>query len=420
MNRSLIFGLFISAIAACAPQTEPTEKPLESKLAELQTVNDAPLQTLDRETELNVQHIVTAYVELVDSDFMELGLELDLFRQEVSRLLSSPSAQNLNAARATWSSAHTVYEQTALHRYFISNSSPEDTALELFQLQYSMNQWPVVAGYIDSVSGYESGGIVHDVNVEISQESLQQQHGLFDVAEATLGFHVIEFLLWGEPFTTSTRSIDDFIQLNQLTSVQIESGMNVSQLGNNRRREILELTVELLIDDFERSIEIWELSKSNFLTTLQDSNSASLLNLVLESATAMLTEELLVRSLYPLLNGDFSVALQSPYSQSTEKSVAAQLRSVEILLLETSTTGGVTLDKILVRLSPVFEEFFYQNLDSAKACLVLLYTTIGAENYDIQNTNSEFEIVECINLLTNLIDQLEQIKLTLPAFLASA
>ncbi|MFT6056366.1 MAG: hypothetical protein ACJAS2_000641, partial [Pseudohongiellaceae bacterium] len=58
---------------------------------------------------------------------------------------------------------------------------------------------------------------------------------------------------------------------------------------------------------------------------------------------------------------------------------------------------------------------FYQNLDSNKACLILLYSSFGQTNNSTENHNFEFEVVACINLLTNFLDQLEQVKLTLPA-----
>ncbi len=196
------------------------------------------------------------------------------------------------------------------------------------------------------------------MNVELSTASLRQQHRLFDITEVTLGFHVIEFLLWGEPHVDSTRrKLEDFVHVSQLTETQRESGMEINQVGNNRRRELLKLTSAILIEDFDSGFTIWTDASSSFLKTVENRSSAVLLNLLLESVTAMLTEELLTRSLYPLLNGNIESALQSPYSQTSEMTVATQLQSVEQLLLEIPTPNGITLDKILSSLSPIFENF---------------------------------------------------------------
>ena len=135
--------------------------------------------------------------------------------------------------------------------------------------------------------------------------------------------------------------------------------------------------------------------------------------LLLEAMTSMLTEEVLVRSLYPMLNGDYYESIQSPFSFSTQNAVAAQLSSVERLLLEISDDDVEKLDSSLVSLSADFGEFFYQNFDASKECLVLLYSTLEVSADTLVSAEAEFAVVECINLLTNMIDYLEQIKISL-------
>jgi hypothetical protein len=407
----------ILSLQSCNP-----DPPDPIKEAALAPKVDAPLsskrlnQTLDNETSILVKQLVLEYVGQIGSDFTGLRSDLVSLQQTIDSLIDSPSPSALLEARISWSAAHQSYHQSNLPHYFTSFIAPANQTEQLYQLAYQMDHWPILAGYIDSVGGYESGGIVHDVNVELSTESLRQQHGLFDITEATLGFHVIEFLLWGEPNIDSTRrELEDFVRVNQLTDTQSESGMEINQVGNNRRRELLRLTSAILIEDFDSGFAIWTDASSGFLGAVEDRSSATILNLLLESVTAMITEELLTRSLYPLLNGDIESAIQSPYSQTSEITVAAQIQSVEQLLLETPTPNGITLDKILSSLSPSFEEFFYQNLDSNKACLILLYSSFGQTDKPMENHTIEFEVVECINLLTNFLDQLEQIKLTLPA-----
>lgn len=409
--------LCIVILHSCSPDSPDsiTDMPLLPALADAPLPAEVLIQTLDIETSILVKQLVLEYIGQIDSDFTELRSELESLQQNIESLNNSPSPSALANARIGWSAAHQSYQQSNLHFYFTSFITPDNQSNQLSQLAYQMDYWPILAGYIDSVDGYASGGIVHDVNVELSPASLRQQHGLFDVTEATLGFHVIEFLLWGESDVESTgRELGDFVRVNQLTEIQSESGMEIGQVGNNRRRELLRLTSSILIADFDSSFSIWSDARSSFLNTIEDLNSAALLNLLLESTTAMLTEELLTRSLYPMLNGEIDSALQSPYSRTSEITVAAQLQSVERLLLETPTSNGITLDKILSSLSPIFEEFFYQNLDSNKACLILLYSSFGQADNSLKEDTIEFEVVECINLLTNLIDQLEQIKLILP------
>ena len=126
----------------------------------------------------------------------------------------------------------------------------------------------------------------------------------------------------------------------------------------------------------------------------------------------MLNQELLLRSLYPMLNGDFVESIQSPYSRSTQNAVSSQLSGLERLLLEHQTENGTTLDLIFSAISDEFSEFFYQNFDASKACLVLLYSNRESDSAGTTNER-ETEIVECINLLTNIIDYNDRLKFDL-------
>lgn len=410
--------LLVGLLSACSPSSTDnaqTEVSLEIEVSE----TPENLVEFDSVTAISVQQILEVYLAQLSSDFSELGNSLSSLRSSIDELLLNPAENTLAATQESWSRAHTLYEQTSVARYFSLRVTSQEESDRLFQLQYQMNQWPILAGYIDSVEGYMDGGIVHDINVDLTADNLRQQHGLFDVTEATLGFHVIEFLLWGEPNNSSQRIAKDFELVESLSADQQESGLQVAQLGNNRRREMLKLTASLLLEDFESSAVLWRQAIEKVETNTDGISSEAILSLLLDSTSSMITEELLVKSLYPMLNNEFEISLQSPYSQTSQSVVAAQIRSVESLILESPTTDGTTLDKILISLSPDFEGLFYQNLDAGKACLILLYNSIESAEFSGPSAAIEFETVECINLLTNLVDQLDQIKLTLPVFQAS-
>jgi putative iron-regulated protein len=411
----LIRILLVCLLPACSP-TSPEETESATALNSDTIVEPDSLLKLELDSALYVQQILDSYLNQINGDFSEVVSSLDSLLTSINELLQTPTESTLILARESWSNANTVFEQTAVARYFSQQIATEEDSLRLLQLQYQMNQWPILAGYIDSVEGYTDSGIVHDINVELTADTVRQQHGLFGDTEATLGFHVIEFLLWGEPSTSSRRIASDFEQIAILTTEQQENGLEITQLSNNRRREMLSLTTGLLLEDFKASLRLWRQAMDRVESIADDLGSETILSLLLRSTSSMITEELLVKSLYPILNNDFEISLQAPYSQTTQSAVAAQMRSVESLILETPANDGTTLDKILVSLSPDFEEFFYQNLDAGKACLILLYNRIGSNDFSGPSAAIEFETVECINLLTNLVDQLDQIELLLPSY----
>ena len=395
------------ALIRCGDREEPGI-PLEEE-----TVEIVVMTSIDANPQVAMQlrKLVDVYLlqiqidfDVVDSNLMGLGLLIDDF-------LASPNTETMTAARIAWLNAHSSYELTALHRYFARLVLPEGESLALFQMQYRLNHWPILPGYIDYVDGYPDSGIVHDINVTMDRPGLQEQHGAFDLAEAALGFHVLEFLLWGENKEMGRlRPASDYDSSSVLSALQQENGFALSQLSNNRRREYLRIVSQALIDDFHSLQQLWANGVAPFREKLISLQSTEILSLLVEAATTMLTEGMLVSSLYPLLNGDYSDSIQSPYSHSTQNAISAQLFGVERLLLETRTESGATLDSILVKLSVDFEELFYQNFDASKECLVLLYSTLQAPQDPAAALQAEFEIVECINLLANMIDHLQQTK----------
>jgi hypothetical protein len=409
-------GLFYLSLTlmltACNPTT--SDLPDAPTSGEDVIVNAQDYQQFDMNTKRTVQEILDSYIAQIESDFAELGRSLETLNLVTDELLKTPFEATLSAVQEAWTTAHTLFEQTAVQRYFHTRITSEQNSLSLLQLDYQMNQWPVLAGYIDSVEGYPGSGIVNDISIDISAETLRQQHGLFDASEATLGFHVIEYLLWGQPDTSSRRLASDFETIDTLTAEQQENGLEIPQLDNNRRRQMLRLTTSLLLQDYQSSLALWQPALARLESATDEISMEAVVNLLLDSTSSMITEEILAKSLYPMLNNEFETSLQSPFSRTSQSAVAAQMRSLESLILENQASDGGTLDKVLITLSADFEGLFYQNLDASKACLILLYSRVGAGDFQGASASIEFETVECINLLTNMVDQFEQIELKLP------
>lgn len=396
-------------LASCSNDEQPNTESSANGVA-----IGEPSPALDPSLYAPIRNILIGYLNQIDTDYNTLATELTSLENQVAEFLESPQTSSMNSVRSGWLSAHSSYELTTLHRYFAEQILSEEEVLALYQFYYQINHWPILPGYVDYVGTYSNSGIVNDITVNIDIPTLREQHGAFDLAEASLGFHVLEFLIWGENLKRQAeRPASDYFVITELNASEIEGGFELDQLSNNRRRQMLLLNTQALLSDFNSSREIWSLGSETFRNELNALNGSEIIILLLEAMTSMLTEEMLIRSLYPLLNGEYMESIQSPFSHSTQNVVSAQLSSVERLLLETTTDYGRSLDSVLASLSSEFEEFFYQNFDASKECLILLYSTLDISEESTISTEAEFEIVECINLLTNMIDYLEQIKITL-------
>ncbi len=362
---------------------------------------------LDPQQETAVRELLATYLEQADADFVTSRGMLQDFSAAVTGLLDTPNNESLAAAQSAWLDAYSAYEATLLHRYFAELVLPQQAYLNLVDLDFRINQWPILPGYLDAVDNYPDSGLVFDPSVPLDRRTLVELHGQFDLAEAAMGFHVLEFLLWGE--APLSRNVDDFRQVTALTEGHIEAGLTLQQLPRNRRRQLLQVTTDSLLTDFEATYQIWSEGIQNYQQRIDATDSAVLVSQLLTAINAMLTEELLVRSLYPLLNGDYVDSLQSRFSGETQRAIVSYITSIEQLLLDTNTSDGVRLAAIFGELSDDFNELFYQNFDASKECLVVLYSSLEVPQTPEEILDTEFEIVECINLLTNMIDYFSRI-----------
>ena len=369
-------------------------------------------ELLNPELSASAKEIALEYVQQIDTDFKQAGIEIEKFQSSIATLTDQTNIENLSLSKQAWLNAHSAYELTTLHRYYVTQLMGEQDSLALMQLQYQINHWPIVPGYIDYVDGYPDSGIVHDINVNLDADSLREQHGSFDVSEVTLGFHAIEFLLWGYDADSVARPATDFDAVLELTPKEIETGYTLEQLSNNRRRLFLTVVADTLVNDFLALQSLWLAEEPSISQRIESISGTELIVILADSMSAMLTQELLQRSLYPMLNGDFVESVQSPYSRSTQNAVSSQLSGLERLLLERQTENGTTLDLVFSAISDEFSEFFYQNFDASKACLVLLYSNREGDSAS-PATARETEVVECINLLTNIIDYNDRLKFDL-------
>ncbi len=114
----------------------------------------------------------------------------------VGVMLSAPEPSNFDLVRERWRSAHDAY-LAAVPFVAAVEAGPAYAAAATPPSEY-IDAWPMLAGYIDYTADHPRSGIVFDTTVSIEPAGLIDQHQLTDASEVSIGFHAMEFLLWGE------------------------------------------------------------------------------------------------------------------------------------------------------------------------------------------------------------------------------
>jgi uncharacterized iron-regulated protein len=158
------------------------------------------------------------------------------FANSITAFITQPDQTNLDSCRQAWLLLHNAFIELDFYFSKILRSN------QFRALVFNIHTWPLEPGFIDSLPEYPTSGIVNDLTVELSKDSLSQQQAATSTEEIILGLHAVEYFLW-------QRSLHDYQPLLELSEQQVADGMVLEQLGNNRRRLALELISDILNED---------------------------------------------------------------------------------------------------------------------------------------------------------------------------
>lgn len=265
--------------------------------------------------------------------------------QAIETMLDSPNDANLEGARLAWHRSHDAYTEFELFTA-LSGSNPGLFG-NLEEHDFAVEAWPIQPGYLDYYDVYTHSGIVNDLAMPLTAKALREQHGFTDPSDVSLGFHSLEYLLWGE---NSKRPASDYTDA-ALSADQQAAGVRPVDLPNNRRRVLLALIADLLIDDIESLTRAVEnpsgLLRRNYVTLQPHSRLALLQNagqVLLSHHSNLLQAQLENRAARedgPATVSDDPVELQhSPFAGGAPGNLAHSLHTAERILLGTENGLG--------------------------------------------------------------------------------
>ena len=182
---------------------------------------------------------IAAYVDLVSRSYQAAVADAALLEKAVDGLLAAPSAENLAAARKAWIAARPAYLRTEAFRFY---NGPID------RIESEINSWPINEAYLDYVEGKPDAGLINDPKVKADIDFLEGLNQKQDEADVTIGWHAVEFLLWGQDLSATgagNRPFTDYV---------------AGQGSNDRRRAYLKLVTGQLVKELAELQADWDVS----------------------------------------------------------------------------------------------------------------------------------------------------------------
>jgi putative iron-regulated protein len=196
------------------------------------------------------QRVVERYAELAHGSYVRCAELASSLQEAIERFLAAPAPETLQAARAAWLAGRAVYGQTEVLRFY---SGPIDDPAQ--GVETYLNAWPLDEAYIDAVAGNPGAGIINDPQgfPQLDQTLLTILNERSGEANVSIGWHAIEFLLWGQDLSAAgpgARSHEDYVE---------GKGRNAA-----RRAEYLRLCAGLLVEHLELVRDAWAPGKANY------------------------------------------------------------------------------------------------------------------------------------------------------------
>jgi len=263
--------------------------------------------------------IMKLWNQRAESCYQSVGLAMLELRAQNNEFLEFPSQSLLLQLQGTWNSAHQLFSACLIYQQPIPFSFETTFLTTLNQIE----SWPIQGGYIDYLQGYEHTGLINDLTVDINLPVLKEQHKLTDSFDVSLGFHALEFILWGD---TLERSSDDFE-----ASEPDFSNIGYETNAKNRRRAYLLAVVSQIDDQVAQLQSRWDSADNSFSSTLSTMTDQQQNAYILSSITSYITH-LNSRFFNPEYENDLFLINESPYSHTTRDGVVVSFHEFETLL----------------------------------------------------------------------------------------
>ena len=348
--RSLVAVLACVSISAC-DQSGPLQK---AEVVEIKA-------KLNGESLLSAANLY-AYTQL--SDTLNKAQALDGL---ITAFLHHPNPGSLEAAQNAWVTTYQSYLTVDFFHAVPRFEKPlyHENGDTYQILHEQLDSWPIEAGYIDYLPDYPLSGIINDMTLKISSEDIVGQHGFSDQRFASIGFHPLEFLLFGQ---NGQRSAKDFVpQENSIEIIDIDNkahpenapdldasstehanidasensaaetphvhddNPNLGPQNHNRRRDFLRVLSALLVTDLRKLVDRWEPAQGYYAKQWRQPQHTQNVQRIYQASMDTLQQELLNRHLFPLLNQDELEDLRSPFSNNDSANMLAILQGINDL-----------------------------------------------------------------------------------------
>ncbi|MEM9000195.1 MAG: imelysin family protein [Bacteroidota bacterium] len=272
-------------------------------------------------TGVDVSAVIENYADIALASYTDALADVQALKTAIDAFVADPTDANFQAARTAWLVSRESYGPTEAFRFANGPIDSGDTE----DIEGWVNSWPLDEVYIDYVDGVPDGGIINNPTdfPTLTKELLVDENQPTEEAEAdvSIGFHAVEFLLWGQDLgdpadeTTGQRTFTDFV----------DGGTAANQ---DRRRQYLQLVGELLVDHLQVIVDEWT---GPYRTTFLALDQSTALDNMISSIAEMSSSELAIERMAVALQNQDQEDEHSCFSDNTHRDIRLNWDGIKMI-----------------------------------------------------------------------------------------
>jgi putative iron-regulated protein len=287
---------------------------------------------------INTIDVTTNYTAIVIANYQAALRDAQTLETAIADFISNPTQITFDATKDSWLNARKSYGTTEAFRF--ANGPIDSGATE--EIEGLLNSWPMDESFVDYVSGAENSGIINNISefTSITKEVLSNQNGAGGEENVAVGYHAIEFLLWGQDLTDPSENLPG---LRPFTDF-VDNGTAQNQ---DRRRQYLAVCADLLTDHLEILITAWNSSYKTIFLELEDTKA---LDNMISSIAELSRSELAIERMAVALQNQDQEDEHSCFSDNTHDDIRLNLEGISNVYNGTfGTINGSSLADLIAQ-----------------------------------------------------------------------
>ncbi|MFT5834201.1 MAG: putative iron-regulated protein [Cognaticolwellia sp.] len=332
----------------------------------------------------------TAYATFVYDSYQSAYDDATALKTAIEVLTTNPTDATLQAAKNTWLAARESYGPTEAFRFA---DGPIDIIGTEEGPEGLLNSWPLDEAYIDYVDGSTSAGIINDLITypTIDKALLESLNGQGGEENVSIGYHAIEFLLWGQDLTSPSTK-----QAGQRPYTDFVDGGTAS--NQNRRNAYLEICSDLLLEHLQILLEEWKPGGAYRNEFLGYSSEIALSKMMTAIATLSKTE-LAGERMFVAYDNQDQEDEHSCFSDNTDRDIRLNFAGIKTIYSGLSTS----IHDIIVLQNPTIAAEVEAAMTAAETAVEATATPF---DFAITDATERPKVLAAVNALRDLGDKL--------------